>query len=39
VPLVIMTHCASEGAMKNALQAIEVLSSVHPGTVRMRVRD
>jgi homoserine dehydrogenase len=39
VPLVIMTHCAPEGAMQNALQAINVLSSVHPGTVRMRIRD
>ena len=39
VPLVIMTHSAPEGAMQNALQAIGVLASVHPGTVRMRVRD
>jgi homoserine dehydrogenase len=39
VPLVIMTHSAPEGAMQNALQAIGILSSVHPGTVRMRVRD
>jgi homoserine dehydrogenase len=39
VPLVIMTHFATEGAMQNALQAINILSSVHPGTVRMRVRD
>jgi homoserine dehydrogenase len=39
VPLVIMTHSAPEGAMQNALQAIGILSSVHPGTVRMRVRE
>jgi homoserine dehydrogenase len=39
VPLVIMTHAAPEGAMQDALQAIGVLSSVHPGTVRMRVRN
>jgi homoserine dehydrogenase len=39
VPLVIMTHSAAEGAMRGALQAIEVLSSVHPGTVRMRIRN
>jgi homoserine dehydrogenase len=39
VPLVIMTHSAPEGAMQKALEAIEVLASVHPGTVRMRVRD
>jgi homoserine dehydrogenase len=39
VPLVIMTHSAPEGAMQKALEAIGVLSSVHPGTVRMRVRD
>jgi homoserine dehydrogenase len=39
VPLMIMTHTASEGAMLDALAAINVLSSVHPGTVRMRVRD
>jgi homoserine dehydrogenase len=39
VPLVIMTHSAPEGAMRDALQAIEVLSSVHPGTVRMRIRN
>ncbi len=39
VPLVIMTHTATEGAMQNALQAINQLSCVHPGSVRMRVRD
>jgi homoserine dehydrogenase len=39
VPLMIMTHTAPEGAMLDALAAINVLSSVHPGTVRMRVRD
>ena len=39
VPLVIMTHTASAGAMHNALQSISQLSCVHPGSVRMRVRD
>jgi homoserine dehydrogenase len=39
VPLMIMTHSTPEGAMLGALAAINVLSSVHPGTVRMRVRD
>jgi homoserine dehydrogenase len=39
VPLVIMTHSAQEGAVQKALQAISVLSSVHPGTVRMRIRN
>ena len=39
VPLVIMTHSASEGAVSKALAAIEKLSCVHPGTIRMRVRD
>ncbi len=39
VPLVIMTHSASEGAMNEALEAIDKLSSVCPGSVRMRVRD
>jgi homoserine dehydrogenase len=39
VPLVIMTHTAPEGAMQESLQAINGLSCVHPGSVRMRVRD
>ncbi len=39
VPLVIMTHTATEGAMSEALATIDELSSVHPGTIRMRVRD
>jgi homoserine dehydrogenase len=39
VPLVIMTHTAPEGAMLDALQAINRLSCVYPGSVRMRVRD
>lgn len=39
VPLVIMTHSAPEGATRKALQVINELSCVHPGTVRMRVRD
>ena len=39
VSLVFMTHNASEGAMRRAMEAISVLSSVHPGSVRMRVRE
>jgi homoserine dehydrogenase len=39
VPLVIMTHSAPEGAVSQALTAIEQLSCVHPGSMRMRVRD
>jgi homoserine dehydrogenase len=38
VPLVIMTHVAAEGAVNEALQAIDELPCVHPGTMRMRVR-
>ncbi len=38
-PLVIMTHQASEGAMEKALQTIDQLAVVHPGTMRMRVRE
>jgi len=39
VPLVIMTHSAPEGAMSEATAAIDELPCVHPGTIRMRVRD
>ena len=39
VPLVIMTHSAPEGAMSQAMETINQLSCVHPGSVRMRVRD
>ena len=39
VPLVIMTHSATEGAMHQAMETINCLASVHPGSVRMRVRD
>ena len=39
VPLIIMTHTAPEGAMTAAMEAIDRLSSVHPRSVRMRVRD
>ena len=38
VPLVIMTHTASEGAMIRASAAIDELPCVRPGMVRMRVR-
>jgi homoserine dehydrogenase len=39
VPLVIMTHTSPEGAMLKAMKMIGQLACVHPGTVRMRVRD
>ena len=39
VPLVFMTHTAPEGAMDEAVAEIERLPSVHPPSVRMRVRD
>jgi homoserine dehydrogenase len=39
VPLVFMTHSASEGAMSAAMKSISQLACVHPGSVRMRVRD
>jgi homoserine dehydrogenase len=39
VPLVIMTHTATEGAMRQAQEEINCLASVHPGSIRMRVRD
>ncbi len=37
VPRVIMTHTASEGAMRQAMREIDRLACVHPGSVRMRV--
>lgn len=39
VPLVIMTHTSTEGKMAEAMKTIGQLGSVHPGSVRMRVRD
>lgn len=39
VPLVIMTHSATEGALRTAMQAIDRLTCVHAGSVQMRVRD
>ena len=40
VPLVIMTHTAPEGNMRRPWRRSAVLSpAVHPGSVRMRVRD
>jgi len=39
VPLVIMTHMSSEGNMSEAMKTIGQLASVHPGSVRLRVRD
>jgi len=39
VPLVIMTHNTTEGATLHAMTEIDELTSVRPGSVRMRVRD
>jgi homoserine dehydrogenase len=39
VPMIFMTHTATEGAIRRALEAINCLAAVHPGSVRMRVRD
>jgi homoserine dehydrogenase len=39
VPLVIMTHTSSEGRMSEAMKIINQLACVHPGSIRMRVRD
>ena len=39
VPLVIMTHTTTDGAICNALQAITGLAAVGPGSVRLRVRE
>jgi homoserine dehydrogenase len=39
VPLVIMTHTSPEGSTAEALKIISQLACVHPGSVRMRVRD
>jgi hypothetical protein len=39
VPLVIMTHATTEGAICAALQAITKLATVRPGSVRLRVRE
>jgi homoserine dehydrogenase len=38
-PLVIMTHTSPEGNVAAAMKMIGQLSSVHPGSLRMRVRD
>jgi homoserine dehydrogenase len=39
VPLVIMTHAASEGAMREVMEQINRLPAVHPGSKKMRVRE
>ena len=39
VPLVIMTHTATEGAIGKAMAAIDKSPFVRPKSVRMRVRD
>lgn len=39
VPLVIMTHRTTEGALQTAMQDIDRLTCVRPGSVRIRIRD
>ena len=39
VPLVIMTHTATEGSAQDAVDEIDTFTSVRPGSVRMRVLD
>ena len=39
VPLVIMTHLATEGSTATAIEQIDRLPQVQPGTVRLRVLD
>ncbi len=39
VPLVIMTHRTSEGSIAAAMKPISQFGCVHPGSLRMRVRD
>ena len=39
VPLVIMTHTATEGDTQAAVREMDTLKSVRPGTVRLRVLD
>ena len=39
VPLMIMTHTSPEGDMADAMKSIGQLAGVHPGSLRMRVRD
>jgi homoserine dehydrogenase len=39
VPMVIMTHRTTEGQLADAMKRLDTLSCVHPGTIRMRVRD
>jgi homoserine dehydrogenase len=39
VSMVIMTHTSPEGAMADAMKTIGQLACVHPGSIRMRVRD
>jgi homoserine dehydrogenase len=39
VPLVIMTHRAPEGAARKAIEVIDRLPVVRPGSVKMRVLD
>lgn len=39
VPLVIMTHATTEGAICDALRGINGLAAVGPGSVRLRVRE
>jgi homoserine dehydrogenase len=38
-PLVLMTHVVPEGRIAGAMKSIGQLGAVHPGSVRMRVRN
>jgi len=38
VPLIIMTHLSTEGATRRAVETIDRLPSIRPGSVRLRVR-
>jgi homoserine dehydrogenase len=39
VPLVIITHATTEGATQAAVEQIDKLACVRPGSIRMRIRD
>jgi homoserine dehydrogenase len=39
VPVVITTHLAKEGAMRESLKAIDALPTIHPPTVCLRIVD
>ncbi len=39
VPLVIITHTTTDGATRQALEEMNRLKAVRPGSVRMSIRD